>query len=820
MPNSYLKMAVRNFRRNKVFTAINILGLAIGISASLVIYLIVQHELSYEKGWKDSEKIQRVVSEISFPGVTMNNSGVPAPLADAVRQEVTGVDAVTHFLTVYQDDIEIPAEGQRPSQKFRREKDIIFADSVFFSFFPYHFVAGSATQSLQEPFTTVLTLSRAKAYFGDMAPAQILGKTLIISDTISTTITGIVKDLEMTSDFAEFKLFVSRSTIAQTSLKRRWSWSQWGSINSASQLFVKLKPGNTQANFLAQIKALREKYRERGPDAPATDEITHHLQPLTDLHFNTVYSAFGGRQAHRPTLAGLLAVALFLLLLGCINFVNLSTAQSFSRAKEIGIRKTLGSSKIALIRQFLVETLLLTLLATILSLLLMPWLLHVFSDFIPPEVQFSSVNQPKVWLFLAALLLVVTLLAGLYPAWVLTKFRPVTVLKNQLATDAGKTRKAWIRKTLTVTQFVVAQFLLIATLVVGKQIDYSVNKDLGYKRDAIVTLYTPFNFFASQEDNRRFALFNELNSMPALSMLSMGSDAPASNSTNSTTFTFQEGERKVELMAEVKTADTNYFRLFDMKLLAGRNLLPSDTAREYVINETFAKALGFQDPKEAVGKMIDRDGKKPIVGVLADFHTKSTHAAIEPLAYSASRENASSIIMLLPAGSKSEWTALIKKVETAFRKYFPDDEFNYSFFDDTVMNFYQSEQNMSRLLAWSTGLCLFISCLGLLGLVIFVTNSRTKEIGVRKVLGASVTQIVRLLSRDFLALVALAFLISMPLGWWAMNRWLEDFVYRTSIDWWIFAVTAAIMFAAAFLVLALRTFRAARNNPVKSLRTE
>lgn len=822
MWHNHLKVAFRNFARHKLFTGINILGLAIGISAALVIFLIVQHEFSYEKDWKDGKRMYRVVSDIDFPGSRMNNSGVPIPLADAMRQEVTGLDGLTHFLTEYERDLLIPAEGGNPSKKFKREKNIVYADSSFFLVFPFQFLAGDAVSALKAPFSTVLTESRAKAYFGELTPAQIVGKTLSIDDTIQTTITAVVADLNTITDFSEFKMFVSRSTITETSLRDRWGWDQWGSINSASQLFVVLKPGTKPADVLAQVKVLREKYRQRGPENEASekDDISHGLQPLADIHFNPTYGALGERQAHRPTLVGLLFVAGFLLLLGCINFVNLSTAQSSSRAKEIGIRKTLGSSRGQLIRQHLTETLVLTLLATLLSVALVPWLLYVFKSFIPPAVTFSSLNQPIVWLFMLALLLLVTLLAGIYPAFALTRFRPVSVLKNQTVNESGQSRKAWLRKTLTVTQFVVAQFLLIATLVVGKQIYYSINKDLGYKKEAIVSINTPY-IYADKTDLRRISYLNELNTLPGVALSSLGSSAPASNSTNSNTLIYEEGEQKVEAMVENKAADTNYFRLYGMKLVAGRNLMACDTIREYVINETYAKMLGFKNPADAIGKMLKGNGIKPIVGVVADFHTKSTHTAIGPLAYSANRNRSFTIHLALPLDKdKADWKQTLAQAETIFQKYFPEEEFKYSYFDETVLSFYKAEQDISRLLKWATGLCLFISCLGLLGLVIFITNTRTKEIGVRKVLGASVSQIVALLSRDFLALIALAFLIAMPLAWWAMNRWLEDFVYRTQISWWIFASTAGIMLVTAAIVLGIRTVRAAMVNPVKSLRTE
>lgn len=820
MLSKNLRIAFRQIRNHKWFTAINVLGLAIGISAALVIYLVVQFEFSYEKNWKDGDRIYRVTSEIRFPGMTMYNSGVSIPTADAVRFEASGVEALTHLVTEDQDKVSIPPLGAGEPKLFKGESNTVFADSVFFNFFPYEFLAGSANSALAQPFKAVITLSFAEKYFGRIEPADIVGRTIIINDTIPLTVSAVVKDLAAISGLADYRFFISRATIRETGLRERWTWESWNNINSASQLFVKLKKDVEPANLVNQLKALREKYRERGV-GDEEDQIVHALQPLYDIHFNSEYGSIGGRIAHRPTLYGLIAVAIFLLVLGCINFINLSTAQASTRAKEIGIRKTLGSGRRQLVSQFLAETFLLTLLATLLSVAMVPWLLHVFSDFIPPQIGFSSINSIHVWLFLAGLLLLVTLIAGIYPAWVLTRFKPVTVLKNQLHSENGRSRKAWLRKTLTVTQFVIAQFLLIATLVVVKQIHFSLNKDLGYTQDAIVSISTPNNPFKQPETDRRLALLNDLQQVHEIELISLAGVAPASRSTSSTTMTYTNAEKKTELMVEVKKADTNYFRLFNMELIAGRNLQPSDTARELVVNEAFIKAMGFARPEDAIGAMIDRNGLKPIVGVLANFHTKSTHAPIEPLAYSAEQKQSSVFhLALSKQAAGNRWKSVLASVESIYKKHFPEADFRYRFFDEEIAAFYVAEKNISRLLQWATGLCILISSLGLLGLVIFVTNSRVKEIGVRKVLGASVSQIVGLLSRDFLLLVLIAFLIATPLAWWAMQQWLQDFAYRTTLSWWIFAIGGAGMMLIALLVLSIRTIQSAMANPVKSLRTE
>jgi ABC-type antimicrobial peptide transport system permease subunit len=388
----------------------------------------------------------------------------------------------------------------------------------------------------------------------------------------------------------------------------------------------------------------------------------------------------------------------------------------------------------------------------------------------------------------------------------------------------AKSRKAWLRRSLTVTQFVIAQFLVIATLVVSKQINFSLNKELGYKKDAIVYFPTVWNFFSDKRDVRRFALLEKIKAMPEIEKASLASNSPAHVGWTSMTMKVNNGKNEVELMTENMNADPEYFDIYKLKLVAGKVPDQSDTIKEYLVNEAFAKAFGFSNPEDAIGKFVDRDGKKiPIVGVLKDFHTTSTHDPIKPVAYSSSRNNSYNIhIALKPqAGSPGLWKAGLDKIEKEFKKLYPEDpDFNYKFFDETVAAFYKKEQDISRLLKWSSGLCIFISCLGLLGLVIYTTNTRTKEIGVRKVLGASVLQIVSLLSKGFVSLVLVAFIITLPLASWIMHNWLQDFAYRIALSWWLFALTGAGMLIIALLILGIRTVKAASANPVKSLRTE
>jgi ABC-type antimicrobial peptide transport system permease subunit len=421
---------------------------------------------------------------------------------------------------------------------------------------------------------------------------------------------------------------------------------------------------------------------------------------------------------------------------------------------------------------------------------------------------------------MVALIVVVSICSGFYPALVLSGFKPILVLKNQAYANTGKTRRAWLRKSLTVSQFVIAEVFIMATLIVGKQIQFSLNKDLGFKKDAIISFRTPWNFY--KYDTKRFVLLDKLHAIPGIEMVSLGSEPPASGGANTTTMKYKDGKKEIQTDVQVKSGDTNYLKLYQLKLLAGRNVMESDTQKEMVINETYARIMGFTDPHAAIGALVGDERKLPVIGVMADFHQKSLHTPIKPLALMGNNKGSYVIHIALAHSDEGTagWKKTIASIESAYKGVFPEDDFDYKFFDQSIAEFYSSEQNISRLLQWATGLAILISCLGMLGLVMYTTNLRTKEIGVRKVLGASVANIVTILSKDFVRLVIIAFIIASPVAWWAMTKWLQNFAYRTSLSWWLFAASGLLIIIVALLTLSFQTIRAARANPVKSLRTE
>jgi len=810
MIKNYFKTALRNLLRNKIFSLINVLGLSIGISASLVIYLLVNYHFTFDKFEKDNDRIYRVVSNFTFSGEVYRNSGVTSPMGPAVKKELTGLDAVVPFRTA--DEVKVSIPTANDPVIFKHQKNIAFANEDFMNLIGYHWLAGSAKTSLSQPFQTVLTESSAKLYFPKLSPQEIIGKRIYFNDTVITAVSGIVKDVQQNTDFT-FAIFISRATLENTSLQPE-DWTQWDNTNSASQLLVKLSPGTDPKKIEAGIYNLYQKNHKPNPED--NSKSSYKLQPLSDLHFNSDYGGYDLPLANKPTLFGLLAVAVFLLLLGCINFINLTTAHASQRAKEIGIRKTLGSSKKQLIIQFLSETFLLTFIATVISVFLTPLILKAFSGFIPDGLHFSLSAHPGIILFLLILIVIVTVLSGFYPAMILSGYKPVLVLKNQAYSNTGKSRNAWLRKSLTISQFVIAQVFIMATILVSKQINYSLNKNMGFKKDAIIHL--SINYYDTVKIHR-YIFMDKLRHIPGIAMLSLSNNPPSSNSSWSNTIKYKDGKKEVLTDVEMKIADTNYIKLYQIKLLAGSNISQSDTTNLYLINERYAHILGFQQLQKAVGKRLN---EIPIAGVVADFNQHSLHDPIKPLIIANGVERARTInIALMPQNADgTAWKSTIVQIEKAWKEIFPDDDFDYKFYDEDIAKYYDDEQHISSLLMWATGLAVFISCLGLLGLVIYTTTQRTKEIGVRKVLGASVSQIVTMISKDFLLLIVIAFIIAAPLAWFGMHQWLQNFAYRTDISWWVFALGVAVMIVIALLTLGFQTIKAAIANPVKSLRTE
>jgi putative ABC transport system permease protein len=814
MFRNFLIIALRNLRRNKLHALINIVGLSIGISACLVLFLIVDFELGFDKFRQDRDRIYRVYS--SFSGVFEGtNRGVATGVAPFLQDNISGIEALTHFHTMSAPvETAVFGEGHKDHG---RQSELVIAGPEFFDVFPdYQWIAGTPA-ALGEPHKVVLSEHKAQLYFGVDDPAEAMGREVFYRDSLALTVAGIIANPVDQTDLY-FEDFIAYATIESSWLKDNYPLNDWNSTNSSSQLFLKLAPGVSGDNISEQLTLADERYAKEN----AEDEwrAAYHLQPFADLHFNTELHIFdnGRAPAHLPTLYALILVAALLLLIAAINFVNLETAQAIRRSKEVGVRKVFGSSRRTLILQFLGETLLLTLIAVVLSVQLANFALYYFEDFIPDGVALQLLDI-RVLLFLLAITLVAGLLAGAYPAFVLSSFRPVRVLKDQVVSLRGDTGRTNLRRGLIVFQFIIAQVLIFGALIVGQQINFMINKDMGFRQDAIINFYAPWR----TEKEKREVLKQELTRIPGIELVSRHSSPPARRGYSTTVMKHRQGEEMINYNVHRKYGDTAFIHLYGIELLAGRNITPSDTVKELLINETFARRLGFVNPAEAIGEQIlVSDQPKPVVGVVKDFHIRSLHYPIEPTAIASALDDFYGFGLKLRTRGKelSNFEATVEKIEKVWKRLYPDNPFDYTFLDEDLAKFYEAEKRTAKLVRTATGVAILISCLGLLGLISYTTTQRTKEIGIRKVLGAGILNIVRLLTADFMRLILLASLVALPLAWYFTSRWLEDFAYRIRIEWWMFLLVCLAALAVTLLTVGYRAYRAATANPAESLKYE
>ncbi|MBS1604644.1 MAG: ABC transporter permease, partial [Bacteroidetes bacterium] len=568
MIKNYIRTAVRAFLKNKVTTCINLLGLSIGISAALIIFMLVEYDHSFDRWEPGCDRIYRIVSESDV----FKNSGAPVPLLEAVRRSTAGVEKAALILecSYGRAKVTVPQAKGKVPVIYKAQEQIVFADSNYFSLFPHEWMAGSPAVSLREPRRLVLTESRARLYFPGIPVSQVVGRTVVFCDTIITTVGGVVKDLRSNSDF-EVAGVISLSTVASGGLAASYNWNEWGAISSNTTEFVKLAPGVGVRGIDKQIAAISDLHR-----GDEDRKQVHRLQALSDIHTNL---GFNGR-VNEQTVRNLIWLAVFLLLLGAINFINLSTAHAAERGKEIGIRKTLGGQRAQLILQFLTETFVLTAATAVVSVLISPLLLRAVSGFIPEGLKVDRfLMQPLVWGFLFLLVVMVSIIAGLYPAFVLSGFRPVSVLKGGVA--AGGTRGAWLRKVLIVLQFAVAQVFIVAVFVVDRQIHYSVEKDMGFKKDAIVNFNVPFDF--EHPNGKKYVLRDEIARIPGIERVSLGSQSPAFGGRMSSRLRFKEKKQDLNFDVDARWGDTSFLSVYGLQLVAGRNIGYSDTANEVLV---------------------------------------------------------------------------------------------------------------------------------------------------------------------------------------------------------------------------------------------
>ncbi|HEX9510559.1 MAG TPA: ABC transporter permease [Puia sp.] len=818
MIKSYFIIAWRNLIRNKIYSIINVLGLALGICACIVIYLITSYEFSFDKFHPDKERIYRIVGEGREPsGETMFLNSVVPDVA-RFQHQIPGFEAEAGFHN-YGANIKIP-DGDRPAKKFEnriagsRSSTAIITWPEYFDVFKYDWLAGNAA-SLNEPFKVVLSENRARKYFGELPPDSMIGKTVIYDDSLRVTVSGIVKDWNKNTDFG-FTDFISISTATHSFLKSQIPTDDWSSLQiHNSMAFVKLVKGTTAAQVNERFATyIKQHVKWNKPGA----SFSMWLQPLTEIHFTSEFhrpdDGDDFDKPYLPTLYALMGLALFILLIAVVNFINLSTAQSIYRAKEIGVRKVMGSNKTNIVFQFLTETFVLTLIAVALSVLLVNPVLAAFHLFIRQGITFHPF-APSTLLFLFLITLITSLLAGFYPARVLASYLPVLSLKGAVAQNAGG--KGNLRKGLIIFQFSIALIFIIGAIIMGNQIRFMRDTDKGFNSDAILTM----NHWRDRNGKIKI-LAESIKHIPGIEKVIVQSNPPAAFGHWGDHFKYK-GREEIDLPVSIEAGNEDFIPFYRMKLIAGRNILPSDSMKELVINETCSRAMGLIKPEEAVGKFLYRNGRPyPVVGVVADFHEGSFHEAIRPVVIAKAPEWERSISVKLAATGKQarDMKPILSALETQWKKVYPDEPFNYSFLDEALTWLYDQEIKTAWLMNTAMLITIFISTIGLFGLALFAAGRRTKEIGIRKVLGASVMNITTLLSRDFLTLILIAIVIASPVAWYFMNQWLQDFVYRTPISGWVFVSAGLGAIVIALVPVSFQAIRAALANPVKSLRSE
>jgi putative ABC transport system permease protein len=823
MLKNYWMVAWRSLIRNKMYSLVNMLGLSLGICACLAIYLITRHELSYDNFHPDRDRIY-CVDAVMHGG---HWNCVPGPMPEAMRREMTGFETVAAYQTC-QASVTIPGGPNQKPKHFDDAGSIAIAEPQYFNIFRYQWLSGNAATSLAMPNSVVLTADKARQYFGNMAPGEVIGRTIYYRDSLAATVTGVVADWTGNSDF-NFGQWLSYTTIPVSFLKDEITLDSWDRLDRSSHVITKLAKGVKPAQVNAQFTAFAK--RHFGPK-PA---FAGSLLPLQGSHFHPEYGGTGPK-ASLPVLYTLMAVAGFILLLAIVNFVNLSTAQSMRRAREIGVRKVLGGSRRGIAMQFFTETLVLTAAAVGLATFMVQPVFSLFADLIPAGIHFRP--DGATLLFLLLVIALTTLLAGFYPAKVLGSYLPTVTLKG--ITTAPGSGKGALRRGLIVFQFTISLLFIIATVVIGAQLRYVLHADLGFKTDAIITLGGPRDFtvanstFASDkarlrqrpadETGKTVVLMDKIRQLAGVQQVIREAKPPMDQMHSGFGGGGLKGSNEQPFDISLHYGDANYLPFYGMKLVAGRNLLPGDSSRELLISEACAHALGFADVSKAIGRQVEvgPGDAYPVAGVVADFYESSFRQATWPviIQHNIRKERTIAVKIAAKGMAAGELKTLISNIEENWKVIFPGKPFGYSFLDESIANMYADDLRTERLTNVAMGITVFISCLGLLGLAIFSTGRRAREIGIRKVLGATVPGIIAMLCKETVLLITLALLIASPLAWYFMHGWLQGFAYRTTLSGWMFVAAGGAAIAIALLTVGLQAMKAATANPVKSLRTE
>lgn len=808
MFKNYLKISFRNFSKNKAFTFINIFGLAVGLTSCLLIVLYIFDERSYDKFQKDGDRLFRIAS-VNNKGETW--AATAAPLAFDLKNNLPEIEQATRLMT-FPDIAKMLLKSTEGEQKQFFESNGYYVDSVFFQVLTYNFIYGNGITALADPNSMVISKDISNKFFGDANP---IGKLLLVN----TPFGEFNYTVKAVFDNSKYKSHIPANYFLSMRNNDMWNWvKQQTSLvgNNVFFTYVKLKNGTDPK--LAEQKVQTFFYAQAGADMKAAGFSQKlFLQSVPDIY---LHSSLGNEIAANGNLTYLYilgSIAAFILLIACINFMNLSTARSQKRAKEVGVRKVMGAERSALIWQFLGESFIMCILALIVALVLMKILLPYFNDVTQKHI--DLLNYPALLYWIAGLTILTGLCAGLYPAFYLSVFKPIAVLKGKMTNSFSATA---IRKGLVIFQFTVSVCLVFAAIVIWKQLHFIKDQQLGFNKNQQLILPLGQGYLNSEPNYS--TLKNELQKYPEVASVTGGSAYPGIVNLNDMLFFNEAKSKQDNVDVQLTTVENNYTKSIGFQLVSGRSFSDDfNDSASIILNELATNQLGY-DANNAVGKKIKYDvngfhGDRQIVGVVKNFNYESLHNKIKPCGF-VTNTFGNKYGYLIASLNTIDYAAAIKKISATWKNLHPGIPFEYSFLDQDFQHNYETEERISGIVVYFTIIAILIACLGLFGLSAFSAEQRIKEIGIRKVLGSSVSGVVMLLSKDFISLVAIAVLIASPLAWFGMNKWLQNFEYRTSIGWWMFALAGLLAIFIALLTVSFQAIKAALVNPVKSLSTE
>jgi len=791
-----LKIAWRTLWKNKSYTFINVLGLAIGLTGCMLIFIFTSYQLSYDKGYENSDRIYRFVTNWQYPSYSDFSKGVPIPMVAAAKNELAGIEKGS--ILIKRGGIVHIKDGSGKDVLKSRES-FYYAEPEFFDIFQRKWLKGEPLQALSAPNSVSLSEQTAIKYFGSVRNA--IDKSITIGNNLNLKVTGIFQDSKGNSSFP-LNIVISYSTFDSK------KYIVWDAVSSATEFYVLLTDGQTPESMERSIAAFNKKYYT---DAKISGGQNNTLQPLNEIHFDPRYGSFAETTVSKKEIYGLGVIGLFLILTACINFINLSTAQASSRSREVGIRKVMGGARKQLFIQFLAETLSITLISMVIACMFTELAIPKLSDLLKVPASFSFLSSPYCIGFMIIIVIAVGFLSGFYPAVIISGFSPVLAIKNRVAVNAGGLT---LRRCLVVLQFSITIILLIATFVVMKQMTYLREKPLGFNAQTVAMIALPGDSLSQS----KYASFKtEAMQIPGLKLISLCQTAPSSEDITTSEFSYN-GKANGNFELRNAKADANYFALFELPLVAGKAFGKDDDRNRAVVNETFVQKMGITDPGKVIGQVLNTNGTDMLItGVVKDYNDLSLKQKISPLVIYPQKGEYYSIAVKLET---ADIMSVMQQVESLWNKKFPDYVYQSSFLQDDLDRYYESEKIMRTLFQFAATVIIFISLIGLFGLISFVAAQRSREVAIRKVLGASTMQLVSLLSNSFFKMVLLANLFAWPLAYLFVSKWLQGFAYRIDVQIWPFIGALLVSLTLTLITVSIKSYLTAVGNMIETLKYE